>query len=98
MQRSPLLPDVPTIKERGYPDFVVASWQGLAAPKGVPDDVVQKLNRAMVNAAQDADFRQWLVKYGMTPGGNAVAAQNDLMAQEVRKWADVIRKGGLELQ
>jgi len=41
VRRSPLLPLVPTIKESGYPDFVVKSWQGLAAPRGVPDDVLK---------------------------------------------------------
>ena len=40
-KRSVLLPDVPTVKESGYPDFVVSSWQGLAAPRGVPAPIVQ---------------------------------------------------------
>jgi tripartite-type tricarboxylate transporter receptor subunit TctC len=66
VRRSPLLPLVPTIKESGYPDFVVKSWQGLAVPSGVPDDVLKLLNHAMVEAATDPEFRKWLVKYGMS--------------------------------
>lgn len=96
--RSPLLPNIPTVKESGYPDFVVTSWQSLAAPKGVPDDVVQKLNHAMVEVGADSEFREFLVKYGMAPGGNSVQAQNAAMTREVSKWADVIQKGGLEPQ
>jgi tripartite-type tricarboxylate transporter receptor subunit TctC len=98
VKRSPLLPHVPTIKESGYPDFVVKTWQGLAAPRGVPDDVLKLLNDAMVDAATDPEFREWLVKSGMSPGGSTVEAQNTAMAQEVKKWAEVIQKAGLALQ
>jgi tripartite-type tricarboxylate transporter receptor subunit TctC len=98
VKRSALLPDVATIKESGYPDFVVKTWQGLAAPRGVPDDVLKLLNHAMVEAAADPEFREFLAKYGMSPGGSTVEAQNTAMAQEVKKWAEVIQKAGLALQ
>jgi tripartite-type tricarboxylate transporter receptor subunit TctC len=98
MKRSALLPDVATIKESGYPDFVVKTWQGLAAPRGVPDDVLKLLNRAMVEAAADPEFREFLAKYGMSPGGSTIEAQNAVMAQEVKKWAEVIQKAGLTPQ
>jgi tripartite-type tricarboxylate transporter receptor subunit TctC len=98
MERSRLLPNVATVRESGYSDFVVTTWQALAAPRGVPDDVVQKLNEVMVEVARDSDFREWLAKFGMTPGGSTVAEQNAAMAQEVAKWAEVIRKAGLQLQ
>jgi tripartite-type tricarboxylate transporter receptor subunit TctC len=98
VRRSPLLPFVPTIKESGYPDFVVKTWQALAAPRGIPDDVLKLLNHAMVEAATDPEFREWLVKYGMSPGGSTVEAQNMAMAQEVEKWAEVIQKAGLAVQ
>ena len=52
----------------------------------------------MVEAATDPEFREWLVKYGMSPGGSTVEAQNMAMAQEVKKWAEVIQKAGLALQ
>jgi tripartite-type tricarboxylate transporter receptor subunit TctC len=98
VKRSALLPDVATIKESGYPDFVVKTWQGLAAPRGVSDDVLKLLNHAMVEAAADPEFREFLAKYGMSPGGSTVEAQNTAMAQEVKKWAEVIQKAGLAPQ
>ena len=52
----------------------------------------------MVEAATDPEYREWLVKYGMLPGGSTVEDQNMAMAQEVTKWAEVIRKAGLALQ
>ncbi len=98
LKRSPLLPNVATVKESGFPDFVVTSWQALAAPKGVPDDIVQKLSSAMIQVSNDPEYAQWLLKYGMTPGGSTVDEQNAAMAGEVKKWADVIQKAGLALQ
>jgi tripartite-type tricarboxylate transporter receptor subunit TctC len=77
---------------------VVKTWQALAAPRGIPDDVLKLLNHAMVEAATDPEFREWLLKYGMSPGGSTVEAQNMAMAQEVKKWAEVIQKAGLALQ
>jgi tripartite-type tricarboxylate transporter receptor subunit TctC len=97
-KRSPLLPNVATIKESGYPDFVVSTWQGLSAPRGVSDDIVRYLNREMVAATNDPEFREHLVKFGMVPGGSTVEAMNASMEREVRKWAEVIEKAGLKQQ
>lgn len=97
-KRSVLLPDVPTVKESGYPDFVVSSWQGLAAPRGVPAPIVQYLNGEMVTAAADPEFRQRLLQTGQTPGGSTIEDVNASMQAEVKKWADVIAKAGLVVQ
>jgi tripartite-type tricarboxylate transporter receptor subunit TctC len=97
-KRSVLLPDVPTVKESGYPDFVVSSWQGLAAPRGVPVSIVQYLNGEMVAAAADPEFRQRLLQTGQTPGGSSIEDVNASMRAEVAKWADVIAKSGIEVQ
>jgi len=97
-KRSVLLPDVPTVKESGYPDFVVSSWQGLAAPRGVSASIVQYLNGEMVAAAADPEFRQRLLQTGQTPGGSSIEDVNASMQAEVNKWADVIAKAGLVVQ
>jgi tripartite-type tricarboxylate transporter receptor subunit TctC len=97
-RRSTLLPNVPTLKESGYPDFVVSTWQALAAPRGVPDDILQFLNREMVAATADPEFRERLLKTGQSPGGSTIDAVNQSMAHEVKKWADVIAKAGIALQ
>jgi tripartite-type tricarboxylate transporter receptor subunit TctC len=81
-----LLPNVPTVKESGYPDFVVSSWQALAAPRGVPD------------AAAVPQFRQRLLQSGQTPGGNSIEEVNANMQDEVKKWSDVIQKAGIAMQ
>jgi tripartite-type tricarboxylate transporter receptor subunit TctC len=97
-KRSPLLPNVPTLSESGHPGFVVSTWQALAAPRGVPPDVLQFLNREMVAATADPEFRDQLMKTGQVPGGSTVEAVNTSMSREVQKWADVIAKAGIAQQ
>ncbi len=96
-QRSPLLPDVPTLKESGYPDLVVTTWNGLSAPKGVSDEIVKILNRAMVEVAADADLQQHMLKFGLTAGGSTPEEMTANMTREIKKWSGVIEKAGLAL-
>ncbi len=96
--RSELLPNMPTLKESGYPDFVVSSWQALAAPHGTPNDVMKILNKEMVAATADPDFRQALLKTGQTPGGSSIEEVNASVRAEVKKWSDVIQKAGIPLE
>ena len=97
-KRSTLLSNVPTLKESGYPELVVSSWQGLAAPRGVPADILSFLNREMVAATADPEFRERLVRTGQSPGGSTIEAVNASMEREVKKWAEVIAKAGIALQ
>jgi tripartite-type tricarboxylate transporter receptor subunit TctC len=70
----------------------------LAAPRGVPPDVLQFLNREMVAATADPEFRERLVRTGQSPGGSTIEAVNASMEREVKKWAEVIAKAGIALQ
>src|ERR1700738_470663 len=63
-QRSPDLPDVPTIAESGYPDYLVSVWDGLAAPAKRPDDVAQKISASLDRGLNDDAFRAALEKIG----------------------------------
>jgi tripartite-type tricarboxylate transporter receptor subunit TctC len=97
-KRSPLMPNVPTLAESGFADFVVTSWQGLSAPKAIPDDVLKVLNREIVAAAADPELREKLSIFGMTPRGSTVEEMNTMMEGEVAKWAEVIARGNLAIQ
>jgi tripartite-type tricarboxylate transporter receptor subunit TctC len=97
-KRSPLLPEVPTLAESGFADFVVTSWQRLSAPKGIPDDVLKLLNREIVAASADPELREKLSIFGMTPRGSTVEEMTTLMEREVAKWAEVIARGNLAIQ
>lgn len=94
-ERHPLMPDVPTLKELGYPTVVVNSWQGVAAPKGLPGDVKTKLNAAIQASLKEPAA---VLKFGEL-GFEIVANSNDEFAsyltQEMARWKDVIEKGGI---
>jgi tripartite-type tricarboxylate transporter receptor subunit TctC len=66
-QRSPLLPEVPTLAESGYPNFDVQSWFALAVPAGTPKPIIEKLNAALNKALTAPDVRQRLQELGATP-------------------------------
>lgn len=65
-QRSPVVPDVPTMEELGYDDVVIAAWGGFAAPKGMPADVREKLAGAIAKAIQSDEFAEMAAARGMT--------------------------------
>jgi tripartite-type tricarboxylate transporter receptor subunit TctC len=89
-KRSPLLPDLPTIAESGYPGFETDSWYGLLAPKGTPREIVQKVNADANRALESADLKAALAKQGAQPaGGTPQEFQRYLEAESV-KWRKAI--------
>jgi tripartite-type tricarboxylate transporter receptor subunit TctC len=84
-QRSPALPDVPTTKEAGLPDFQIEAWNGLAGPKGMPKEAVDKLVDALDKALNDAATKKRLLDLGTviptaaerTPAGFAELIKRD---------------------
>ena len=66
-QRAPQLPAVPTVKESGYPDFVVTSWNAIQGPAGVPKDIVTKLNEHIVAALKTPEIQARMGDLGIHP-------------------------------
>lgn len=91
----PLLPGVPTVKDSGYPDYVVTSWNGLAAPANVPDEVVSKLNAAVNAVLQDPDLRKKMAQFGLEPMVGTPEQITARMKADVAKWHDVIEKANI---
>ncbi|MEO8849961.1 MAG: tripartite tricarboxylate transporter substrate binding protein [Casimicrobiaceae bacterium] len=73
-QRSPLLPDVPTMIEAGYPGLEVRTWSGLSAPRGTPPAVIALLNAAVNKALADPALVAWMSANGYEPIGGSAAA------------------------
>ena len=99
-ERSPLLPDVPTSKEGGMPDFVAESWLGLYAPKGLPPEILAKLREAVAVALEDP-----LVLTRFPEIGGSVPKKEDrggdrmleIVKSDVVRWGEVVKKaGGME--
>jgi len=97
-ERSPALPDVPTTKEAGLPDFQVSAWNALFTPKGTPKEIVAKLNDTLSKALDDPAARQRLLELGsVLPEGNgrSPGALAELVKSEVARW-DPILKGATQ--
>jgi len=96
--RVPSLPDVPTMNEAGLPNFEVAVWHALYAPKGTPKPIIDKLVKALQDALKDPNVKQRFAELGTEPVPEKRATPEALRAHlkaEVDKWAPVIKKAGI---
>jgi tripartite-type tricarboxylate transporter receptor subunit TctC len=97
-KRNPLLADVPTAVEGGVPGFVVIGWNALLAPGKLPDDVLKTLNREVNASLADPDVRAKVERVGVTALGSTPEEMRDRMERDVKRWAGVIEKAGIERQ
>ena len=98
--RNPSLPDVPTTKEAGLPEFEASAWNALFAPKGTPKAITDKLADALTKALDDEGVRKRLLDLGSDIPGNdrrGPAALSTLVKNEVDKWGKVIKEAGAEV-
>ena len=97
-QRAPQLPAVPTVKESGYPDFVVTSWNAFHGPAGLPKDIVTKLNEQVVAVLKTPDIQKRMEDLGIQPMIGSPEFLNERMKSDIAKWAKVIEAAGVEKQ
>ena len=95
-KRSPLLPDVPSFAEVGYPKVVVLNWQGLIAPKGTPKAIIAKLNAAANEALKDPQLRDLMLSQGNEIGGGSPADFAALIKSESAKWGAVVKLANIK--
>ncbi|MCJ9700354.1 MULTISPECIES: tripartite tricarboxylate transporter substrate binding protein [unclassified Bradyrhizobium] len=99
IERTPVLPDVPTFDEQGLKGFDVSVFFGVVAPKGVPAPIVEKLNAAFVAAMNDSSIKPILDAQGIIPApSNSPAYLANFMAREIPKWRDLINSIGLRIE
>lgn len=95
-RRSPLLPDLPTVAESGFPGFEVHSWFGLAAPAGTPQATVERLNAELGKVLGSADVQQRLQDLAATPEAGTPEQMQALIATELKRWAAVVKSSGAQ--
>jgi len=98
LQRSPLLPDLPTVAESGYPGFDVQSWFGLAVPHGTPQPVVDKLNAELNKVLALPEVKKRLAEMGATPAGGTPAEMRGHIGAEVKRWNAVVKASGAKAE
>ena len=94
-RRSPLLPEVPTIAEAGVPGFEIVGWYGIVGPAGMPKDVVTRLNTELARALKTPEVRERMLREGAEPIGSSPEEFTAYLAEELRKWAKVIKAANI---
>jgi tripartite-type tricarboxylate transporter receptor subunit TctC len=94
--RSPDLPDVPTIAEAAVPGYAVTSWQGLAAPAGLPAMMVQRLNAEVTGVLAEPMAIEQLRALGTLPRPSTPDELRDRVAADVRKWTELVATAKIE--
>ena len=94
--RNPQLPNVPTTAEAGIPDLVVTSWQAAAAPAKTPREIVAKLNDAAVKALRSPEVRERMSQIGFDVVASTPDEFGRFMKQEVDRWTEVVKRGGIK--
>jgi tripartite-type tricarboxylate transporter receptor subunit TctC len=96
-KRIPILEDVPTIVEQGFPELVVEDWVGFAVKTGTPDDIVIRLNAAINRALAKPSVREAFAKLGAEPAGGTAVAYGELVNAQLVRWAKVVNDSGMKM-
>jgi tripartite-type tricarboxylate transporter receptor subunit TctC len=94
-ERSPVLPNIPTVAEQGYPGFNAGTWYGLLVPAGTPANIVARLNEAGNAALKSPAIVERLQAEGGVVLGGSSAAFTDILKADNGKWSKVVKEAGL---
>ncbi|WP_225784726.1 tripartite tricarboxylate transporter substrate binding protein [Xenophilus sp. Marseille-Q4582] len=95
--RMPLIGSVPTIAEQGVPGFESGTWQGVRAPRGTPDAIVNRLNRELIAVIRSADIRSRLAGQGAEVVTMAPAEEEQFFHKERARWAQLVKDANLRI-
>ncbi|MBB5216379.1 Bug family tripartite tricarboxylate transporter substrate binding protein [Parapusillimonas granuli] len=94
-KRSPDLPDVPTVAEAGMPELIVENLTGVMLRAGTPDDIVQKIGKAIVAQVDQPAMRESMIKLGFIPQPRNPAEFKTHLEGEVKRWREIIKNAGI---
>ena len=95
-RRNPALPQVPTLAESGISNYDVASWNAIAAPKGTPAAVIERLNRAAMEAVSSEPVQKRLKELGVRAQGSTPAELATLLGSEINRWREVTKAAKIQ--
>ena len=96
--RMALMPDVPTVKEQGFPDFEVVSWYSLLAPARTPKPIVELLQAAVAEVLNDAEVREAYTKVGFIPVGNRPEVFAAQLQADYQRWGALIKSARIAIE
>ena len=97
-ERSPILPDLPTIAEAGVPGYVATNWWGIVAPAGTPQPIVDKLHDAIAELLNSAETKKYLDNEGAAPVHMSSAEFGKFIEAEIAKWGPVVKQAGMKAE
>ena len=97
-KRLPILPQVPTVAESGFPGFEAVDWKLIVAPKNTPAAISQKINAAVNTALQDPGVLKQLQSEGSTPMGGSLQDAQNYLQKEQSSWSNLIRDAKITLE
>ena len=95
--RSASWPDTPTIAEAGLPGYAMEAWYAILAPRGTPQDVVDKLSAAIADAVRSPDVSEKLESLGNVPVGSTAGEAASYIDAEAKRWHDLLGATGIHL-
>lgn len=95
-ERAELLPDVPTIREAGYPEVESTNWSGFVVPAATPSSAISRLNAELVQALRNAEIREKFKTYGMSPAPGTPEQFGTFLQSEAARYAKVVREAGIK--
>ena len=98
LQRSSVMPNMPTVNEAGVPGYEATIWLGIMAPKGTPKPIVDKLNAEIARIVATPKIKEAWAKQGAVPMSMTPDQFGDYMKKDIAKWAEVIKKSGMTIQ
>ena len=96
-QRSPLLPEVPTMVEQGFAGFVVTGWAGMFAPAATPPAVLDRIHAALIDALKGEEARKRMEPLAIDIQPQSRAEFTAFVEAETARWADVVRRGNIKV-
>lgn len=95
--RSPTNPDVPSVAERGWPDYEARAWYGFVVPKGTPADIIATLRAATVDAINQPMVSSRLATEGAKPVGNSSDEFAAFMREETERWGNIVKTANISI-
>jgi tripartite-type tricarboxylate transporter receptor subunit TctC len=97
-QRSPILPELPTIAEAGVPGYVATNWWGIVAPVGTPQPIIDKLHDTIAELLNSEATKKYLDNEGAAPVHMSAAEFGKFVEAEIAKWGPVVKKAGMKAE
>jgi tripartite-type tricarboxylate transporter receptor subunit TctC len=98
LRRARIAPDIPTLDESGLPGFSITAWIGVVAPKGTPNEIVQKLNLEIGRALKNPEFARQISTMGIDPLGSTPDEFAAFLRKEIPRWKQLVQDAEVKVE